>query len=365
MLSYVNSIVPATAFGATGDGVTDDTSKIQLVIDYCFGPANNPNGINYTANKVLFFPPGRFRITSPLSFTYLQGAKIIGSGRFCSTIENTAGGNVFNINGCAYAQFEGLYLLSSGGATVLDLNADGLNNRTSLQSNSFRDMFFEGGHVGVAIGAGGFQGSENLFQNCFWESNLQAGITTNNPNALQNTVIGGNFQGCGIGIWMFGGSVTAVHSVGFQQSVNYDIRSDYSARDRMSIAGCRTESDNFLYDVMGCDISAVTHTGNGQFINCYGTEISLRNCISNNGYILARYCARMNISGCSFGRGSDWIQYVDLWRPVNNAAPANIELENICFNFSAMPNNNSFIDRQRVAPDPATGSPITYRYSVS
>lgn len=47
-------------FGATGNGATDDTAAIQSAIDDLAIPSNLPGG------GVIFFPPGKYKISSPL-----------------------------------------------------------------------------------------------------------------------------------------------------------------------------------------------------------------------------------------------------------------------------------------------------------
>ncbi|WP_299312680.1 glycosyl hydrolase family 28-related protein, partial [uncultured Halomonas sp.] len=55
--------VSVKAFGAAGDGVTNDTAALQAALDYAV-PRNVP----------LFFPEGRYRITSTLSFELTPGS---------------------------------------------------------------------------------------------------------------------------------------------------------------------------------------------------------------------------------------------------------------------------------------------------
>jgi hypothetical protein len=357
------------AYGAKGDGTTDDTTAIQSALDAAFGTAASPNGINYYANKVLYFPPGQYKTTSPLVMTRVLGGKVFGAGRLITTISNTTGGTVFATNSAAYCQFEGIQLQASGDAVVFDLNADGQNGRTSLQSNSFRDMHFSDGAKGVQIGAGGFMGSENIFQNCYFQRHSVAGLITANANALQQTVIGGNFSGCGNAIWMASGSVPVIHGVGFQQSTGYDIRSDYSAYDAISIKGCRSESINFAYLSAGMafHIAGVSHIGPsaGDFVANIGCPATVSCCTSLNGRVYAQYAAQMSISECSFGR-TDWISLPNglLWWIPNNRMITNIELSNIDYGWTATPNAHQFVSRQRIVSD-TSGNPLTQSYTVA
>src|SRR5262249_52423200 len=172
-------------FGAIGDFRADDTKAIQAAADYCFGPPTDPHGTaKVSANHVLYFPPGIYKITAPIKLAKLHGARVIGSGRFVTKIINAAGGSVLATNGCGYSHFEGMYLQAADKSSpVFDLNWDGKVGGPALQSNSFIEMFFDGGATGVDIGAGGFMGSENIFINCFWIYCAVAGLKTSNFNA--------------------------------------------------------------------------------------------------------------------------------------------------------------------------------------
>src|SRR5262249_31536651 len=128
-------------------------------------------------------------------------------------------------------------------SVCFDLDFDG--NGIPLQSNTFSDINFANADIGLRIGNSGFMGSENLITNCFFANQRLYGLITMNFNALQQTVIGGNFQNCGIGINVERGSVPVIHGVGFQQSTRLDILVRKGVNDAISIKGCRTESVNF------------------------------------------------------------------------------------------------------------------------
>src|SRR5437660_1399296 len=59
-------------FGATGNGSTDDTAAIQATV-------------NWTASEgrgVIFFPPGEYKVTSPITFNSLgPGIHFLGVGK--------------------------------------------------------------------------------------------------------------------------------------------------------------------------------------------------------------------------------------------------------------------------------------------
>jgi hypothetical protein len=278
-------------FGAIGDGASDDTAALQAALDHCFGSADAPHGTtNVRQNKALYLPPGRYKITAPLTVKYLHGGRIIGAGRFVTQIENiTPGSSVFATNGCGYARFEGMRLTAAGGGKSFDLDWDGSAGGPALQSNAFADMFFDGGAIGVEIGHSGFMGSENLFLNCFWLSCSTAGLLTSNPNALQQTVMGGNFQGCNRAIFAGAGSVPTIHGVGFQTSAECDIYTGTLSDNAMSVQGCRSESTNFINNAGGqsLHVAGCSHLGssNGCFLAQPGGFCVVSACISNLGNV--------------------------------------------------------------------------------
>jgi hypothetical protein len=326
-------------FGAVGDYKSDDTRAIQAAADYCFGTSSKPNGTaSVSLNRVLVFPPGNYRVTSPIRLTKLHGARIIGSGRFVTMVRNSAGGPVFSTNGCGYSHFEGMYLQSAGKtAPIFDLNWDGTAGGAALQSNLFMDIFFDGGATGVDIGSDGYMGSENTFINCFWTRSADAGIKTSNFNALQNTVIGGNFQVCNVGVWVYRGSVPIVEGVGFQLSKEWDIRVDNSADDTINVIGCRTESSNFVKVansvhayILGC---TQTEAGSpGFFLQPGGCPVTVERCVSTKGQIRLFGDARLTVRGSSFGR-TDWLRYSQL------GADQSIEVEDVMY--GSTPNRRS------------------------
>jgi hypothetical protein len=349
-------------FGAIGDSMADDTYALQAAADYCFGSSSDPHGTgNVNTNTVLRIPRGNYRITSPIKLAKLHGARIIGAGRFVTKIVNSKGGPVFTTNGCGYSHFEGLYLESSGKrSTILNLNWDGTAGGAALQSNTFIDMFFSAGAVGVDVGSDGYMGSENLFINCFWLNQTTAGLKTSNFNACQNTIVGGNFQGCNIAIWVDRGSVPLVQGIGFQRSKEWDIKVDNSADDTINVIGCRTESSNFMKTVNnvhayigGCTQSEAGPAG--YFLQPAGCPVTVERCVSVKGQIRLLADARLAVKGCSFGR-QDWLHYL----PLNPGQ--SIEIDDV--QYGGTPNRRAFWPAGRISKQRIT-SAGRFDYSVT
>jgi hypothetical protein len=244
-----------------------------------------------------------------LKLSRIRGAHIFGPGRFAATIvQKTENQPIFATNGFEYSRVEGLYLEAAGDAApIFDLNWDG-KPPVALQEVLFKDIYFKGGGIGVDIGRGKRMGSENLFLGCFFEACAIAGLKTSNFNALQNTVIGGNFQGCRRAIWVRSGSVPTIVGVGFQRAIDFDFRMDNSARDTVQLIGCRTESPNFVHvssnpvhtTLIGCSQLA---TEDGVFIDAGDSPVTIIGCVSVRGIVQAQ-APRLALQNCQFERNT-------------------------------------------------------------
>jgi hypothetical protein len=162
--AWMAKAVRVTDFGAVGDGVTDDTAAIQAALTY---QANNQISTQDGAGNFLgtspdiFFPKGRYLISSTLNWTSSYG-KLIGeqaiiseAGGFAGNyaIENTTGAWRVSVHGI---QFEDFHT-----AVYLD-NA----NQNSGQIEFVECGFFN--HVnGARIVC---QSSIVVFQDCMWRS---------------------------------------------------------------------------------------------------------------------------------------------------------------------------------------------------
>lgn len=312
-------------FGAICDGVVrtpDDTAALQAAADKAFGSQAAPHGQSAWLNRPLHIPRGTCEISAPIQFEAVRGGLIYGDGRFTSTIVNRAGTGVFKIDGMGFSRMAGLYLRDAGRtASVIDLSWDN-HARQSLQSNTFEDLYIDGGGVGVAIGAGGYMGSENLFKNVFVGGCAIAGYKTDNFNALQNTLVGGNIQSCAIGVWMRAG-VMNVYSTGFQLSRDEDIRIDNSANDAVVISGVRTESPNFLVANNGIVASLIgvsqTSAKRGVFA-AVGGHLYVEGSTSIAGQVLGRFSGEIRAS--TFGR-TDWLGPL--------SSPSSVHVSEVCY----------------------------------
>lgn len=278
-------------WGAVGDGATDDTIKIQAAVDACFGPASTPHGGNsYSLNKVLFFPCGKYNITSPILFPPMQGGHVFGAGKYATHIVNVAGsgstqyyGSVFKTDAADYCRFEHMTLeaVGKGGGLNCYCFVGGWNRTTPDTTSTthsgecmFRNVRFlngDGGSIwGVAFGANtDVMGSEVLYDGCTFES-CSIGMEGLEFNALDYTVIGGSCVGCAIGLSDNSSSpISSVIGMDFSGSTTCDCNISGGSGSGMALLGCTSSSTTFLS----------THGGSP-----VKTKACIHNPLSGSGY---------------------------------------------------------------------------------
>lgn len=342
------------------NGATDCTTQLQAALDYCFGTSTAPHGTSANLNKPFILPPGQFNISSPLVLTKVRGGLLSGAGRFTTSITNVAGGSVFVTNGFEYSRVQGMRIAGSGASTELfTLDWDG-SSGPALQSNTFSDIYFEGAAYGVTIGKTGNMGSENLFLNCFFSGNTESGLKTLNFNALQNTVIGGNFQNCGWAIHVAAGSVPIVMGVGFQGN-DQDIVVQGAVFDTYLISGCRTESANFFRNVqntVNCVVQGCNQLSStaGLFIQTYG-NICLDGCYSQNGQLSGVPNSKWNLRVNRFGRSDFFIS--DIGSMIIDGEPITTLHDHSVDYDSSFTLDDSFAYPSIIEPNSASGVTIT------
>jgi hypothetical protein len=236
---------------------TWDYVKLQEAVYAAFAAESTPGNVVWNGydrrrlNRELRLTGGDYRLSRPLRIDNLVGGRVVGDGRLACHLANvTAGQPAVQTNGCSRSRFEGL------SAVGFDLSWDGGNppphHNNALQSNTFADCFFYGtslaaGGYGLRIGQGGYMGSETLILNCSF-ANSWNGLEICNYNALQVTVVGGNFSSCKFaGVYMLAGSVDVLHA-GFQANGvdqwannSADVVLVNSAGTRCAVKGCRSE----------------------------------------------------------------------------------------------------------------------------
>ena len=137
-----------THYGATGNGVTDDTAAIQRALDELGTGGRSP---------VLFLPAGTYRITHTLSIGFATFLSIVGEDPATTTLrwDGPAGGTMLGVNGLAYSRVVRLTFDGRGRAEVaVEQSWDGSKPHFDTGNEYADDRF-----VDVAYGIrGGFRG---------------------------------------------------------------------------------------------------------------------------------------------------------------------------------------------------------------
>jgi hypothetical protein len=314
-------------YGAVGDGATDDTTSIQNALDAAFGTAAAPHGQSTDLNKAVFFPVGTYKVSGnpALKVTGVKGGLIFGAGMYSSIIQSTDANSVlFWLNGFGFSCIRdlGLVSLGAGSCVALDYDWSGPPNPQGSQNSSFINcvIISQGATAtGVRCGNSNWQTDTSSFINCYITGG-QYGLKTMNLNALSISVFGGQIAGgadMDAGIYVAGGSVPTIHGVYFTRQPNsssaYDIVIQGGAGEGYSIAGCRSESQNFCHvynTAIIVHIQGCLHAGGGvgalgHFVRG-GTNINLTSCWSNLGDVYTSGggsdLASIRIDDCVFNR---------------------------------------------------------------
>lgn len=228
----------------------------------------------------------------------LFGGYIYGEGRQTMIRSDVEGAAVLMTRGCQYTRFENLAFDARKGGIGLQIDALGADPmQTQAQQNTVINCGFGGTEprYGVSLGAGQTMGETTTFIHCLVIACKEAGIITHNQNAVDNLVFGGNFSQCGTAIYAKRGSIPLIDGTSFQAN-ECDIRHSTGAHDGYQIAGCRTESKNFVWvddgdtttNITGC--AAPLTTGGGFFFTGSG-RVNITGCgarnhdIRGNGFI--------------------------------------------------------------------------------
>ncbi len=198
---------------ARGDGTTDDTMAIQAALDLVGESPGSP--------KVVYLPPGTYRITRSLTLTKRNGGMFIGHGRDTRLVwDGRPGGRMFWSNGAARQSYIGLVWDGAGKAAVgIDHDSKTLYETRILHEY----MEFRGFRVaGIRVGHDQKQASAEMFFSNLKFVNNTNGVLFQSWNDYNNVFEGCHFIDNGYGIRAEKGNVT-VRDSRFEGSRNSDV----------------------------------------------------------------------------------------------------------------------------------------------
>ncbi len=200
-----------TAYGAVGDGVTDDTQAIQNAL-------NDLRTVQTNNWSVLYFPAGTYRITRPLTTLrqvhndYL-GADIIGEDPLTTTLkwDGPAGGSMLRLDAW-YNKISRLTFDGQSRASIGLLRAGGFATYGEISDLVFKD--FTG--AAIDLGHGEREGiAEQQVQRCRFYRCRQ-GLVTWNYNTLDIYVWNCWFEDCDWGLYSASGAYHAYQNTFFR-----------------------------------------------------------------------------------------------------------------------------------------------------
>ena len=189
--SWINA---KTQYGATGDGITDETAALQAAI--------NAVGNAGSTSMVVYLPAGTYKITGSLTVTGKMNISIIGADPATTKIvwAGASSGTMLKINGVAYSRFNRItFDGSSSAAIAVDQSWDGGQPYFDT-GNEFADDEFKNTGIGIRGGHLGYGFAETAIMRCKFTNNTTAGVTLGNFNALDVWVWHSIFENCAVGI---------------------------------------------------------------------------------------------------------------------------------------------------------------------
>ena len=250
LLPETSGFISVMQGGAVGNGSTDDYAAIQAAINY---------GLSL-GGATIYFPAGTYKVNTTPTITHGKGINLLGEGPDRSIISAGAFPAMATV-GYWRSRVTGIGFWcdgnTTGGAFQLDGEPDG---SFGSQGIVFTNCYFFGNYsskyafTNCRVAGGSGQGSENVWIGCGFAGTRavagDAAFLCNGSNALNNTILGCNFQAFTTGVLVTAGNVDVLHC-GFQAIYAYDniVNGGYdvdnssgTSGDTVTMTGCRTES---------------------------------------------------------------------------------------------------------------------------
>ena len=237
--------VSVADFGATGDGVTDDTIAIQAAL----------NSIPATGG-MLYLPPGTYKTTATLTLLAKSNVTVFGAGMGASVINASAvTGNLMVLGYTSGAPSPAVlnnvtlrgFTLYGSATSAMDkiVNYRGINN-VVFDAMEFYNGYNEGVYCdGASVSFNGLTITNCYFHDCN-KSSISNGINTNTLGVTDIIIENNRFERMGTGLYVLGQNISICNN----QFV--DIRNtgigvgESNLALKRSISGCVISGNNFV-----------------------------------------------------------------------------------------------------------------------
>lgn len=226
-----------TAYGARGDGSSDDTNALQIGLEALSSGGDV---------KTLFIPSGIYRITRTLRVHNAIYINIIGEDPDNTIIrwDGPNGGVMLTIDGVAYSRYNRLTWDGQNRAEIAVDQAKSDTNTPHFDTgNEYAEDVFQNVAYGIRAGHLDIGAAETSVVRCRFLNNSKAGIYTRNYNALDWWIWYSYFEDCNLGLTndpgagnfnvynsVFKRSRTADIAIGNVQA--YSLRNNYSINSK-------------------------------------------------------------------------------------------------------------------------------------
>lgn len=216
-----------TAFGAMGDGVTNDTDALQAALNYV-----------QRSPAVLWVPKGTYLITRPLTISGVADFTVLGEDPLNTTIvwAGPPGGTMLTLSGCMGFDLGRLTWDGHNQANVaLEVTWDDHSNYYPTR-NLIHDSRINNVMTGIHTGWAG----ETTVDRVHFDHNTQAGVSLGDWNALNFNVVDSLFTDDAIGVTnIYGAGAFNVSNSVFVGSSTSDIAigntGPFSIRNNLSV----------------------------------------------------------------------------------------------------------------------------------
>lgn len=318
-------------YGAVGNGTADDTAAVQAAFNVAYGPISSPHGqSNPFLNYVVVFPPGNYKITSPLYMADVSGGLIQGSGNGTSQLlwrptngATIPGGGTYSgsgnsligdaqtpcicTDGVVGLRIENISI--AGPSTTATSDICGVYIATSgshgqASGSTFANITFSAMGVGILAGGGTGAGCDDgTVLNCQFNNCTLAGVRTVSANALNWSIFGGGASNCGVN------STFAPPSTSGNCGAAYSV----AAGSIAVISGVAVSSNTWDFVNSGAEGMAIIG-GSSESLNsigCASAPITVQGMSYRNGFSLGccwidnRLGGSVVASGCWFNTGNN------------------------------------------------------------